>query len=88
MIKSIRVDAEADEEITHAIERYEREREGLGAEFWNELKAAMRTLKAPGPECGPVIGLPRELGGRRRCWHGSLTQSSSWRAIPSSASFS
>ncbi|HEU4732063.1 MAG TPA: hypothetical protein VFT22_29410 [Kofleriaceae bacterium] len=64
MIKSIRIDAEADEEITHAIERYERE--GLGAEFWNELKAAMRTLEAPGPECGPVIGLPRELGVRRK----------------------
>ena len=30
MIKPIRIDAEADEEITHAIDRYEREREGLG----------------------------------------------------------
>lgn len=26
----------------------------------------MRTLEAPGPECGPVIGLPRELGVRRK----------------------
>jgi plasmid stabilization system protein ParE len=66
MTKAIRIDAEADEEITHAIERYEHEREGLGAEFWNELKATMRTLEAPGPECGPVIGLPRELGVRRK----------------------
>jgi hypothetical protein len=33
MTKSIRIDAEADDEISHAIGRYEREREGLGAEF-------------------------------------------------------
>ena len=66
MTKSIRIDAEADDEISHAIDRYEREREGLGAELWDELKAAMRTLEAPGPECGPVIGLPRELGVRRK----------------------
>jgi hypothetical protein len=33
-------------EISHAIDRYEREREGLGAEFWNELKAAMRKSNA------------------------------------------
>jgi hypothetical protein len=52
MTRSIRIDAEADEEISHAIDRYEREREGLGAEFWDELKAAMRTLEAPGPELG------------------------------------
>src|SRR5262245_39394652 len=66
MTKSIRIDAEADDEIWHAIDRYERKREGLGAEFWDELKAAMRTLEAPGPECGPVIGLPREFGVRRK----------------------
>ncbi|MBA3457599.1 MAG: type II toxin-antitoxin system RelE/ParE family toxin [Deltaproteobacteria bacterium] len=64
MKKPIRVDAEAEEEIAHAIDRYERE--GLGAEFWDELKTAMRTLEAPGPECGPVIGLPPELGVRRK----------------------
>lgn len=45
MTKPIRIDAEADDEISHAIDRYEREREGLGAEFWDELKAAMRTLE-------------------------------------------
>ena len=33
MTKAIRIDAEADDEISHAIDRYEREREGLGAEF-------------------------------------------------------
>lgn len=49
MTKAIRIDAEADGEISHAIDRDEREREGLGAEFWDELIAAMRTLDAPGP---------------------------------------
>jgi toxin ParE1/3/4 len=66
MTKAIRIDAEAEEEIAHAIDRYERDRVGLGAEFWDELRAAIRTLEAPGPECGPVIGLPRELGVRRK----------------------
>lgn len=66
MTKPIRIDAEAEEEITHAIDRYENEREGLGVEFWDELQAAMKTLESPGPECGPVIGLPRELGVRRK----------------------
>jgi hypothetical protein len=32
----------------------------------DELRIAMRTLATPGPECGPVIGLPRELGVRRK----------------------
>jgi toxin ParE1/3/4 len=66
MTKTIRIDAEAEEEIAHAIDHYEDEREGLGAEFWDELRAAIGTLVAPGPECGPVIGLPRELGVRRK----------------------
>lgn len=66
MKKPIRIDAEAEEEISHAIDRYEEEREGLGAEFWDDLTEAMQTLEAPGPECGPVIGLPRELGVRRK----------------------
>jgi hypothetical protein len=30
------------------------------------LSAALQTLEAPGPECGPVIGLPRDLGVRRK----------------------
>ncbi|HEX3758032.1 MAG TPA: hypothetical protein VHW23_04980 [Kofleriaceae bacterium] len=66
MTKQICIDAEAEQEISHAIDRYEREREGLGGEFWDELKIAIRTLEAPGPECGPVTGLPRELGVRRK----------------------
>lgn len=66
MTKQLRVDFEAEEEIAHAIDRYETSREGLGAEFLEELSAAIQTLKAPGPECGPVFGLPRELRVRRK----------------------
>jgi len=66
MRKSIRIDAEAEDEISHAIDRYENEREGLGAEFLSEITTAMQTLDAPGPECGHVIGLARELGVRRK----------------------
>jgi len=65
-MKIIRIDAEAEEEIAHAIDRYEAERDGLGAEFFGELTTAIQSLEAPGPECGPVIGLPRELGVRRK----------------------
>jgi hypothetical protein len=65
-MKKIRIDAEAEEEIAHAIERYEKEREGLGLELWEELSTAIDSLEDPGPECGPVIGLPRELGVRRK----------------------
>jgi plasmid stabilization system protein ParE len=66
MKRPIRIDAEAQEEIAHAIDRYEKEREGLGLEFWDELSTAIDTLEEPGPECGPVIGLPPELGVRRK----------------------
>jgi len=66
MKKFLRVDAEAEDEIAHAIDRHENEREGLGLEFWTELSDAMGALDEPGPECGPVIGLPPELGVRRK----------------------
>ncbi|HWU91045.1 MAG TPA: hypothetical protein VN253_27455 [Kofleriaceae bacterium] len=66
MKKTIRIDAEAEEEIAHAIERYEKEREGLGFEFWDELSTAIDALEEPGPECGQVVGLPSELGVRRK----------------------
>jgi plasmid stabilization system protein ParE len=66
MKKSLRIDAEAEEEIAHAIDHYENEREGLGFEFWTEVSDAIDALDEPGPECGPVIGLPRELGVRRK----------------------
>jgi toxin ParE1/3/4 len=66
MTKELRVDPEAEAEMSHAIDRYEREREGLGAKFWEELRQALQSLATPGPECSPVIGLPRELGVRRK----------------------
>jgi hypothetical protein len=66
MKKSLRIDAEAEEEIAYALDRYEKEREGLGVAFWTELSLAIETLENPGPECGPVIGLPPELGVRRK----------------------
>jgi toxin ParE1/3/4 len=66
MKKSLRVDEEAQAEIDHAIDRYENEREGLGLEFFAELSEGIDTLQEPGPECGPVIGLPSELGVRRK----------------------
>jgi toxin ParE1/3/4 len=66
MKKPIRFDDEAEDEIAHAIDRYESEREGLGTEFWEELSDAIDELGAPGPECGPVIGLPIELSVRRK----------------------
>lgn len=66
MTKTLRIDREAEEEITAAIDRYDRERDGLGAVFWSELSAALDGLVAPGPECGPVIGLDPQLGVRRK----------------------
>lgn len=66
MTKVVRIDAEAEEEIGQAIERYEHEREGLGAAFWSELSDALDRLETPGHECGPVLGLPPELGVRRK----------------------
>ncbi len=66
MTKSLRIDAEAEEEIAHAIGRYESERAGLGAEFWDEVRRAIQNLVAPGPECGLVVGVSPELGVRRK----------------------
>jgi hypothetical protein len=66
MTKLIRVDAEAEDEIAHAIAHCDDERGGLGAEFWDDLSSALQTLEAPGPECGFVLGLPRDLGVRRK----------------------
>jgi plasmid stabilization system protein ParE len=66
MKKQVRLDQEAEEEIAHAIDWYEREQEGLGADFWDELSIAIDGLGTPGPECGSVIGLPPALGVRRK----------------------
>jgi toxin ParE1/3/4 len=66
MSKLVRLDPEAEEEIAAGIDWYEKQEPGLGAEFLDEIKAAMRSLRAPGAECGAVRGIPRELGVRRK----------------------
>ena len=66
MGKPVRVDLEAEEEIAAGIDWYESKRRGLGAEFLDEISAAMRALQEPGPECGLVHGVPTELAVRRK----------------------
>lgn len=53
MTKSVRIDLEAEEEIAHAIDRYETEREGLGADFWDELRAAIPYARSTGAGVSP-----------------------------------
>ena len=66
MTRIVRLDREAEDEIAEAMERYEAARPGLGLEFLAVVGAAMATLVSPGPECGPVPGLPPRLGVRRK----------------------
>jgi toxin ParE1/3/4 len=66
MSKLVRLDPEAEEEIAAGIDWYEKQRPGLGAEFLDEITVAMRSLQAPGAECGAVHGVPGELGVRRK----------------------
>ncbi len=65
MRKPVRLDAEAEQEIGAAIDWYESERPGLGTEFLDAIRTAIRSLEEPGPECGPAKGVPPELGVRR-----------------------
>ena len=66
MPKPVRVDPEAEEEISAGIAWYDRQRTGLGREFLDEVRAAVRSLATPGPECRPAVGVPAELGVRRK----------------------
>jgi plasmid stabilization system protein ParE len=66
MGKPVRIDAEAEQEITEAIDWYESKRPGLGSDFLDEIRTAIRSLQEPGPECGPIRGIPPELGVRRK----------------------
>lgn len=66
MRKVVRLDPEAEEEIAAEIDWYENNRRGLGAEFLDEISKAMHSLQQPGPECGPIRGVPLELGVRRK----------------------
>ena len=85
MTKLIRVDAEAEEEIAHAIEHYEEEREGLGAEFWDELSAALQTLEAPVPNADPSSVCHVTWVSVASCWCGSHMRSCSSRVKRSCA---
>lgn len=58
MGKRVRIDSEAEEEIIAGAAWYEDQRQGLGREFLDEIRAAVRSLRTPGPECRPAIGVP------------------------------
>ena len=66
MPKRIRIDAEAREEIERGIDWYEAKRKGLGKNFLAQVRSAIGDLAAPGPECVPPVGVPIELGVRRK----------------------
>jgi plasmid stabilization system protein ParE len=66
MPKPVRVDPEAEEEIAAGIAWYEARRAGLGREFLDEVRAAIRSLATPGPECRPALGISTEFGVRRK----------------------
>ena len=66
MGKQVRVDSEAADEIAAGIDWYEAKRPGLGGEFLDEVSAAIRSLREPGPECGPVHSIAGDLGVRRK----------------------
>lgn len=50
MIRPVRIDPEAEEEIGAGMLRYERARLGLGLEFLDEVDAALHSIREPGPE--------------------------------------
>jgi plasmid stabilization system protein ParE len=65
-MKAVLLDPEARAEIANAGDWYEGRRAGLGTEFIDEVGVAMRALGQPGPDCRPAVGLPPELGVRRK----------------------
>ncbi len=66
MPKPVRLDPEAVEEIDAGVGWYEAQRPGLGRQFFEEVRNAVRTLAAPGPECRPAFGVAKDLGVRRK----------------------
>lgn len=66
MIRPVRIDPEAEEEIGAGMLRYERARLGLGLEFLDEVDAALHSIREPGPECGAALGVSPALGVRRK----------------------
>jgi len=66
MPKPVRADPDVEEEIGAGVAWYEQQRTGLGREFFDEVRAAVLSLTVPGPECRPALGVPVELGVRRK----------------------
>jgi hypothetical protein len=52
MPKPVRVDPEAEEEIGAGVAWYEERRAGLGREFFDEVRTAVRSLMRPGRNAG------------------------------------
>jgi len=55
MSKPVRVDPAAEEEIAAGVAWYDAQRRGLGHDFLNEVRVAIRSLARPGPECRPAM---------------------------------
>ena len=64
-MKAVRPNAEAEEEIRAAIVWYENERQGLGRELWDEVKATV-DLISQYPEIGSVVNRAKVRGTARR----------------------
>ncbi len=72
MAKHVRVDAEAEQEIGAAMDWYESQRPGLGAEFLDEIRVAIRSLEESGPEWSD--GRPWPIGSIRSSLAQEATQ--------------
>jgi len=64
-VKPLRIDQQAEAELRAAISWYERERVGLGDEFWAEIQQMLRTI-ADHPDVGGKVQRVRVRGGARR----------------------
>ncbi len=66
MSKEVRIEPEAEADISEAMAWYDDARAGLGDEYFAEVRLAVRSLATVGPECRPVQGVAAELGVRRK----------------------
>jgi plasmid stabilization system protein ParE len=66
MSRPLRIDREAEEELSAAVVWYEQRREGLGADFTNAVFETLGQIR-DFPNLGsPFPGVPRSLGALRR----------------------
>ena len=70
MSKPVRLDDEADEELSAAVSWYEKRLPGLGLDLLNEANEAKRRLAERPSTCARLDGVPVTLGVRRRQVHG------------------